>query len=137
MKPLESRLEHREDAFDHVRDVLSGFRFNLGGNWDYNHGCFDRSLDEANKVFLRIPFQVTHGAIDSESDSTGATVTLGRPYVLKHIYNEGLDSTADASVAGAMVDQFQEPLDPDAEVDEKWVIEAKDVLSQVEKKVLH
>jgi hypothetical protein len=137
MKPLESRLEHQEDAFDRVREVLSGFRFNLGGNWDYDHGCFDRSLDGANKVFLRIPFQVTNGAIDGETEHTGATVALGQPFVLKHVYNEGLDPHAEAQVAGALVDQFQAPLDSDAEVDEKWVIEAKNVLSQVEAKYLH
>jgi hypothetical protein len=132
MKPLQSSLEHKVESFDDVRSRLAAFQFTLGGNWEYDRGYFDRALDEANKVWLRIPFQVTNGAIDAEAEETGATVELGRPFVLKHVYNEGLDDTADAETAGALVDQFQTPLDPDAEIEQKWVADAANLLQQVE-----
>lgn len=132
MKPLQSSLEHKAESFDSARARLSAYQFNLGGNWDYDHGYFDRPLDEAHKVWLRIPFRVTNGAIDAESEETGATVEFGQPFVLKHVYNEGIDPAADAETAGALVDQFQAPLDPDAEIGENWVAEASRLLKQVE-----
>lgn len=132
MKTITSSLEQVKESFDSVRDHLHEFDFALGGNWDYDHGYFDRSLDEANKVWLRIPFQVVTGRIDGDTEATDAIVEVGTPFVLKHVYNEGLDQEAEAETYGAMIDQFQAPLDPDAEVDDKWVKEARDLLNQVE-----
>lgn len=132
MKTITSSLEQVKESFDSVRDHLHEFDFALGGNWDYDHGYFDRSLDEANKVWLRIPFQVVTGRIDGDTEATDAIVEVGTPFVLKHVYNEGLDQEAEAETYGAMIDQFQAPLDPDAEVDDKWVKEATNVLNKVE-----
>ncbi|MCR8633390.1 YugN-like family protein [Paenibacillus radicis (ex Xue et al. 2023)] len=132
MIPLKFELVDREEAFDEVRNYLHEFDFSLGGNWDYEHGYFDRSLDEANKVWLRIPFEVTHGALDGDADSTDAIIHLGTPFVLKHVYNEGLDKEAKVNFTGALIDQFQEPVDKDAPVEAQWVDKAQDLLSQVE-----
>lgn len=132
MIPLKFELVDREEAFDEVRNYLHEFDFSLGGNWDYEHGYFDRSLDEANKVWLRIPFEVTHGALDGDADSTDAIIHLGTPFVLKHVYNEGLDKEAKVNFTGALIDQFQEPIDKDAPVEAQWVDKAQDLLSQVE-----
>ncbi|MDF2959797.1 MAG: YugN-like family protein [Paenibacillus sp.] len=133
MIPLESDLVDREEAFDQVRNYLHEFEFSLGGNWDYEHGYFDRNLDEANKVWLRIPFEVKHGALDGDAASTDAVIHLGTPFVLKHLYNEGLDKEAKINTYGALFDQFQEPVDKDAPVEDKWVNKAKDVLHEVER----
>jgi hypothetical protein len=132
MIPLKSELVNREEAFDQVRNYLHDFDFSLGGNWEYDHGYFDRNLDEAQKVWLRIPFEVTHGVLDGDNDSTDAIIHLGTPFVLKHIYNEGLDNEAKVQVYGALFNQFQEPVDKDAPVEDKWVDQAKDVLHEVE-----
>jgi hypothetical protein len=132
MIPIQSDLANCEEAFDQVRNYLHDFEFSLGGGWDYDHGYFDKNLDEANKVWLRIPFEVTHGALDGDTDATDAIIHLGTPFVLKHIYNEGLDMEAKVKTYGAVFDQFQEPVDKDAPVEEKWVDKAKDVLHQVE-----
>jgi hypothetical protein len=137
MKPLTSSLENTTETFDNVRNHLHHFEFVLGGNWDYDHGYFDRYLDEAHKVWLRVPFQVTSGNLDGDSEATDAIVRLGRPFVLKHVYNEGTDPGAEAEMTGALVDQFQAPLEPDAEVEPHWVDKAKDLLKQVEQKWLH
>lgn len=133
MIPLDSSIINREEGFDQARHYLHKFDFTLGGNWDYDHGYFDRSLDEANKVWLRIPFNVTHGALDGDTDATNAIVRFGTPFVLKHIYNEGLDKEAQISTYGALVNQFQEPVDKDAPVEDEWVSKAKEILRKVEK----
>jgi len=120
-----------------MRQFLFERDFELGGNWDYEHGYFDKSLDEANKVWLRIPFEVTDGVIDDSSNNTEARIKLGTPFVLKHLYNEGLDKEAQVRTYGAMLDQFQQPVDSDAEVDGKWMNQAKSVLAELELGWLH
>jgi hypothetical protein len=133
MKPLTSKLDQVQESFDSVRAHLQQHEFVLGGNWDYDHGYFDRNLDEANKVWLRIPFQVVTGRLEGDMEATDAFVQIGTPFVLKHVYNEGLDSEAEAESYGALIDQFQTPLDVDGEVEDKWVQEASQLLTEVER----
>ncbi|KPV55076.1 hypothetical protein QJ48_35120 [Paenibacillus sp. A3] len=132
MVPLDSTLQGREEPFEHVRSYLHEHEFALGGNWDYEHGSFDRYLDEGHKVWLRIPFEVTSGVLDGDTDSTDAFVRIGTPFVLKHVYNEGLDQEAQARTYGALMDQFQEPLDKDGTVEDKWVDRAASLLREIE-----
>lgn len=132
MIPLSSKLEAREQEFVEIMKMLEEHQFALGGNWDYKHGSFDRYLDEAHKVWLRIPFDVINGNLDGETEENDAKIRLGQPYVLKHVYNEGLDPEAQPRTLGGLVDQFQSPLDPDAPVEQKWIEEARSKLEQVE-----
>jgi len=136
MEALQSRMENQVELFTHLREKLGNYEFTVGGNWDYDHGYFDRYLDEAHKVWLRIPFTVASGNFDAEADDSDVTVRLGRPYVLKHVYNEGTDPEADAETFGALVDQFQEPADSDAPVEDHWTEEAKSLLNRVEQELL-
>lgn len=132
MIPLTSKLENREAAFKNVRDYLGQYEFTLGGNWEYDHGYFDRYLDEEHTLWVRIPFAVTHGTFDGDSDASDAVVRLGQPFVLKHLYNDGLDRQADVMVYKALVDQFQSPVNKDAPVEPRWVEEAESLLRKVE-----
>ncbi|CAH1189965.1 hypothetical protein PAECIP111893_00049 [Paenibacillus plantiphilus] len=132
MIPLSSVLESSKHEYVEVKQMLEEHQFALGGSWDYDHGSFDRSLDEANKVWLRLPFTITNGNLDSETVDNDAKIQFGQPFVLKHIYNDGLDSSADLSTVGGLVNQFQQPLDPDAEIESGWVDKARKVLHQVE-----
>lgn len=132
MIPISSVLESREQQFLETKDLLESKQFSLGGNWDYDRGSFDRSLDEAQKVWLRIPFEVINGNIDNEAADTDAVIKLGTPYVLKHLYREGNDPEASVRVVGALFDQFQAPTDPDADVDAEWVERGKGLLQEVE-----
>lgn len=132
MIPVDSALVNREEAYDQIRDYLDDHQFTLGGNWEYDHGYFDRALDNDNKVWLRIPFGVTHGKLDGDTNATDAIIRIGSPFVLKHLYNEGLDKEAQVNTYGALVDQFQEPVDKDASVDDEWVSKAKSILREVE-----
>jgi len=137
MKQLTSSVENYEAAFINLIDYLGEYEFALGGNWEYDHGYFDRYLDHEHKVWLRIPFQVTHGTFDGDSDDCDAVVKLGSPFVLKHLYNDGLDLSADTMVVKALVDQFQSPVDKDAPVEPEWVEKAKALLSKVEQGLPH
>ncbi|WP_424766339.1 YugN family protein [Paenibacillus sp. sgz302251] len=132
MIPISSVLESREQHFIQMRELLERQQFSLGGNWDYDKGFFDRALDEERKVWLRVPFDVVNGNIDVESTDTEAIIRLGTPYVLKHLYREGNDPEASVRVVGALFDQFQTPVDPDAEVEQQWVDRAKQALHEVE-----
>lgn len=137
MIPLSSAIENREAAFLNLNDYLGQFEFALGGNWEYDHGYFDRYLDEEHKVWVRIPFTVTSGTFDGDNDSSDAVVKLGQPFVLKHLYNDGLDHEADAMIYKALVDQFQAPVDKDAPVERQWVTKAEELLKKVEQGLVH
>ncbi|MUT64365.1 YugN family protein [Paenibacillus sp. NEAU-GSW1] len=136
MIPLSSSLEGYQDRFTTLNNKLGQHHYSLGGNWDYTNGSFDRALDDENKVWLRLPFQVISGSIDDSSDDPDAVIRIGKPYVLKHLYNEGNDPAAVAHVAGALFDQFQMPIDPDAEIESKWVHRAKEIVAETER-LLH
>src|SRR5262245_1406515 len=125
MQSIPSSLTSQEQEFVIVKNDLSEYGFSLGGSWDYDHGSFDCALDEAHKVWLRLPFDVTNGNIDSETQENDAKIRFGEPYVLKHVYNEGTDHEAQPRVLGALVDQFSDPVDPDASIESHWIDKAK------------
>jgi len=132
MITIPSAIESQEKEFDAIRRELLQHQFSLGGNWSYERGSFDRNLDGENKVWLRLPFEVIRGNIDSESTDNNCTIKFETPYVLKHLYQEGVDSEAASGVMSALVNQFQSPSDPDAKVEGHWADQAKRVLSEVE-----
>jgi shikimate kinase len=137
MISLRSTLEGREMEFGSINAYLKQYKFSLGGNWSYDHGSFDRALNEEQTVWLRVPFDVTRGAVDSEDDYPEAVVRMGAPFVLRHLYQEGPDAEAVPRVYGSLVDQFQDPVDKDAQVDETWVQQASELLSRVEQGLMH
>ncbi|WP_276354654.1 YugN family protein [Cohnella caldifontis] len=132
MYPIDSKLTSQVQEFVPFRSAAAEKGFVLGGNWDYDHGSFDCALDGVDKVWLRLPFEVTHGNLDSESEENDAKIRFGQPYVLKHMYNEGLNPEAEAKPLGAMFDQFSEPANPDAEVETRWIEEARRKLNEIE-----
>jgi hypothetical protein len=132
MKPLISKLEQVQESFDSVRAHLIAHGFALGGNWDYDHGYFDRYLDDAHTVWLRVPFQVVTGRLEGDTEATDAIVRIGTSFVLKHLYNEGLEQGARPATYGALVNQFQTPTEEDADVEDKWVQQASQLLREAE-----
>jgi len=98
-------------------------------NWDYEHGYFDCMLDEQGMVYLRLPVKVLQG----ELDSPDAWLEMGTPFVIKHVYQTGVEQDlVNASVATALVNQFQEPVDKDAQVEDRWMKQAEEVVNHVE-----
>lgn len=132
MITLSSVLQSQEHRFLETKAFLESQQFVLGGNWEYDRGSFDHALDEGQKVWLRIPFEAINGNIDIEAKDTDATIKLGTPYVLKHVYREGNDPEASFRVMGALFDQFQTPSDPDADIEQEWVDRANKKLNEVE-----
>lgn len=133
MIAIESALTNRLMDYTALKDTLERYGFMLGGNWEYNHGSFDRRLDgEQQTVWLRIPFEVAQGEIDPYAPQPGTQVVVGTPYVIRHLYNDGDDHTAHFYTVGAFVNQFQSPVDPDARVDPHYVEQAREVMREVE-----
>lgn len=133
MIPIENtKIEGQTAGFEHFRTRLTPLDFVVGANWDYNHGLFDRALDGVDKVYLRIPFQVVEGEFDGESTQESTRVQIGKPLVIKHIYEEGIDEGADTGLFSSLVDQFQDPIEKDAPVEDKWVVKAREVMAQVD-----
>jgi hypothetical protein len=132
MFPITSSIENQELPYNTANDYLTQYQFNLGGNWDYQEGYFDHYLDEAHKVWLRLPFEVTRGELTGDTTPAEATIRMGKPFVLKHIYNEGIDREGSPKVLMAVFDQFQTPIDKDAEIEAKWTELAQGYLNKVE-----
>ncbi|WP_123041652.1 YugN family protein [Cohnella candidum] len=132
MYPISSSLTSQTRDYFPFREAAEQKGFTLGGNWDYDHGSFDCALDTVNKVWLRLPFQVTRGSLDSEMSDVDVRILLGEPYVLKHVYNEGLDKEAHPRAMGAMIDQFSDPVDADADIEPNWIEEAKRKIREIE-----
>lgn len=137
MQTLTSSLTGRQLEFDHLINQLNPLEFTLGGGWDYDQGSLDRYLDEGHKVWLRIPFQVVSGTLDGDTLATDALVRIGDPYVLKHVYNEGMDETAPVNTFGALVNQFQTPVDKDAGIETMWIEQAVKWLHKAEAALRH
>jgi hypothetical protein len=118
-----------EAAFTDARDQLAVSGFTIGGNWDYDRGSFDRELDEDGKVWLRLPFRVTSGELDAEKSAQDTLIRFESPFVLKHLYEEGIDRDA---VGAGMLNQFQDPADADAEIEPEWVEAGQAALTEAE-----
>jgi hypothetical protein len=132
MIPVTSSLTSQEQEFVLFRSSAADRGFTLGGSWDYDGGSFDCALDEANRVWLRLPFEVTIGNLDSETEENDAKIRFGEPYVLKHLYNEGLDREAQPRGLGAVLDQFSDPVNPDADIEPFWIDKARSKLREME-----
>lgn len=128
MIELESSIEGKKFSLIDLEDTLKPLGYSIGGGWDYDHGSFDYKIDdEDGYLFLRIPFT----AVDGSLDQRGVLVEVREPYVLNHKYEGGLDKQADTN-RNALMNQFQEPVEKDAEVDEQYIEIAKQRLKEVE-----
>ena len=116
MLELNTEIEGRMASFGTLRDrvVQNGYYF--GGGWDYHKGSFDSILhrEGGETIYLRVPFEVYEGELDDYNTS----IKFRKPYVIKHVVNTGLDKDASSLVSGSF-NQFQEPLDRDAQIHDK------------------
>ena len=129
MIALDSKLEGVETSFTDARDKLAAIGFALGGNWNYDRGMFDRELDAEGTVWLRLPFRVTSGELDAEQRAQDTRISFDAPFVLKHVYEAGIDRDA---VNAGMLNQFQDPADADAAIEPQWVEAGRAALAEAE-----
>lgn len=132
MHVLDSSLTSQVHDYGISHKLLAERGFALGGGWDYDRGSFDCALDEASKVWLRLPFDVTAGRLDSEAEPLDTEIRFGQPYVLKHVYNEGLNESARAGTFGGLINQFSDPADPDDGIEREWIEKARRKLEEIE-----
>jgi len=86
--------------------------------------------DGGESIYLRVPIYVLDGALDHSS----TLIEFGKPFVIKHVVNIGLDHNENSFVTGTTgLDQFQTPLDPDDYIYDKsrWTKAGEEAVQQV------
>lgn len=121
MLKLETGLEGQTASFGVVSDCVRELGYHMGGNWDYDQGCFDHILcqEGGETIYIRIPFIVTEGELDHYE----ASIKFGTPYIIKHVVHVGLDRDGDSLLDSTGFSQFQQPIDKDGKIVDKnrWI----------------
>ncbi|WP_141497291.1 YugN-like family protein [Bacillus pseudomycoides] len=135
MIPIQSNLEGHTYALFKLEEVLKPLGYSIGGNWDYEKGCFDYKIDEEDGYqFLRVPFT----AVEGELDVPGVVVRLDTPYLLSYVYQDELDDQVNTLAAGASgLDQFAEPQDADGNIKRKYIDIGKALVKELEKHLIN
>lgn len=129
MIEIPSLIEGKSFKLNRLEEKMKPLGYVIGGNWDYDHGSFDYKIDdELGYQFLRVPFE----SVDGQLDSKNATVKFGRPFLLSHRYQVGLDDHANTGNFSASINQFSEPQDPDATFPEKYIDVGKSLVKELE-----
>lgn len=133
MIPIPSKIEGLTIMMHKLEQKLEPLGYTIGGGWEYDHGFFDYKInDEGGYQFLRLPFE----AIDGQLDSNGTAVQLGRPFLLSHLFQEGLDDRVNSELLSSSINQFSEPKDPDAKVPEKYLETGERLVRELEKTLI-
>ncbi|SFS47465.1 YugN family protein [Marininema halotolerans] len=134
MIQLPSSLENQEGPFIAIDRVMNEEGFVLGGGYEYDHACYDKVLDwettQGHQTYLRIPVIALSGSIGTRK----AQLQIGQPFVLKHPFKTGPDTTADAGLITSTFSQFSDPADKDDYVEQEWLDRARCELTQLEKR---
>jgi YugN-like family len=129
MIELSSRVEGKQFDLYKLEQKLKPIGYAIGGNWDYDHGAFDYKInDEEGYQFLRLPFK----SIDGQLDARNCTVQLGRPFLLSHKYEAGLDNQGSTGTFSGTLNQFQEPVDKDAGFPDRYIDIGKTLVKELE-----
>ena len=134
MYPLKSKLENEIFTLNSIEGKLKNHGFVIGQNWDYDHGSFDLLMEDNHGYqYLRLPFNVTSGSLDMN----GAVIQFETPFLLTHVYNEGLDDNVgyEGNVTSSL-NQFSEPIEKDAKVPKKYQIKGIEILKKIEEELL-
>lgn len=130
MYPFEETiLENVQGSFGRFRDFFEEQGYVIGGNWDYHQGYFDKQLDDqAGYLFVRIPVSMVEGEFGDDT----AQLRIGTPFALLHRYQRGIDEQGNAGLVTASFNQFQEPVDTDAPLDDEQIEQAKQEVKRLE-----
>ncbi len=131
---ISSSLEGKHYQLYKLEQELKPLGYSIGGNWDYDHGYFDYKIDEeVGYQFLRLPFT----SVDGQLDSRGATVKFGKPFLLSHKYQIGLDDHASTGNLSGSFNQFSEPQDSDASFPEEYIEVGRELVKELEQTLFH
>lgn len=129
MYPLKSKLTNQSFPLYSIETELKNQGFVIGPNWDYDHGSFDLLMaNDGGYQYLRLPFNVISGSLDEK----GAVIQFENPFLLTHVYNEGIDDVVEGGSLTSSFNQFQEPIDKDAKVPRKYQEKGLDILNTIE-----
>ncbi|MFY0546170.1 YugN family protein [Brevibacillus sp. H7] len=132
MQPIHSSLTGKQGTYEYYREALAPDGFTLA-NWDYQNGYLDRQLDDKAMVFLRLPIEVRQG----ELDRPDSLIEFGTPFVLKHVYQTGVEENIGYSATPAtapLMNQFQEPINKDAPIESVWIEKAEAIVRELEQR---
>lgn len=125
----DTSIENYQGHYGALRDFFNEQGYEVGGNWDYDHGYFDKKLaDSPGYLFIRIPVFAQIGEFGQDD----AVVKVGRPLLLRHKYQIGNDDYVDMTVTNASVNQFSEPQDPDASLKNEEVENTQQLIHQLD-----
>ncbi|WP_113740987.1 YugN-like family protein [Bacillus cereus] len=134
MIPIQTNLEGYTYALFKLEETLKPLGYSIGGNWDYDKGCFDYKIDEEDGYqFLRLPFT----AIDGALDIPGVVVRLDTPYILSHVYQDELDNQVNTLAGTSGLDQFAEPKDADGTIKQKYIDIGKALVKELESRLIN
>ncbi|WP_228552382.1 YugN family protein [Gracilibacillus salitolerans] len=126
---LDSKIENNVYSYQQVKDILEKEGYALGGAWEYDHGYFDYKLaNDGGYHFLRIPFHSVRGEIEHDA----SVIRIDKPYLLTHRYQDDVDAYAESSVIQAAFNQFQAPIEKDADIPSNYIEKGKVVLQNLE-----
>jgi hypothetical protein len=133
MIEIPSELEGKQFDLFELEKKLKPIGYSIGGGWDYDKGFFDYKIaNEDGNQYLRLPFF----AVDGQLDVRKCTVELGRPFLLSHQYEAGLDDHAHTSVFSGSFNQFAEPENKDASFPEEYIRTGKSLVKELEAVIL-
>ncbi|WML47109.1 YugN-like family protein [Neobacillus sp. PS3-34] len=129
MIELPSKVEGKHFDLYKLEQKLKPMGYTVGGNWEYDHGYFDYEIDDkVGYQFVRLPFK----SIDGQLDARNCTVELGRPFILSHKYQRGLDDHAETGTFSGTLNQFSEPVDSDASIPDEFIDRGKGIVDRLE-----
>lgn len=134
MIELNSSIQGRHFEKGHLEEFLASQGFTIGGGWDYDHAYFDYVFQKTPYYdVLRIPVFVKSGDFEQAS----AKLECGIPFLLRHCYQYGIDDEKDAlfGLGGGTLNQFQKPIDPDAPISDKLVVQGVELLKTLDSRL--
>ena len=131
MIKLNSVIEGKKTNFGLAKSIFHSYGCSFCSNFEYDQGKFDGILwqEGGETIYLRIPFQVLTGVLDSQN----AFIQFGTPYVIKHVVNIGLDYDENSFITATGLNQFQEPLDKDGYIYDKsrWAQAGEEAIERI------
>ncbi|MEC1606035.1 YugN-like family protein [Bacillus halotolerans] len=118
MITIPSAIDGQPFLLQELEQVMKPLGYVINGGWEYDHGYFDYKIDDRDGyLFLRIPVNAIQGSLDER----GAAVRIGTPFMLRQVFQAGLDDHAEGGSFQSLFNQFSEPERRDAEIDPAYL----------------
>ncbi|MBV7321777.1 YugN-like family protein [Bacillus halotolerans] len=118
MITIPSAIDGQPFLLQELEQVMKPLGYVINGGWEYDHGYFDYKIDDRDGyLFLRIPVNAIQGSLDER----GAAVRIGTPFMLRQVFQPGLDDHAEGGPFQSLFNQFSEPERRDAEIDPAYL----------------